>query len=62
MEPWQRHSFRARLIAKATGLPLDQKKAENQQQTILVVRGIYADLAVDWVKLNQSIGDVVGGE
>ena len=62
VEPWQRHSFRARLIAKATGLPLDQKKAENQQQTILVVRGIYADLAVDWVKLNQSIGDVVGGE
>ena len=62
VEPWQRHSFRARLIAKATGLPLDQKKAENQQQTILVTRGVYADSAVDWTKLNQSISDVIGGE
>lgn len=62
VEPWQRHYFRARLIAKATGLPLDQAKSNDQQQTILVSQGAYADDTIDWAKLSVGIGDVVGGD
>lgn len=61
VEPWQRHNFRARLIAKATGLPLDQKTEKDQQQTILVIQGPYAETPVDWAKLSQSVADVVTG-
>ena len=61
VEPWQRHNFRTRLIAKATGLPLDQKTEKDQQQTILVIQGPYAETPVDWAKLSQSVADVVTG-
>lgn len=61
VEPWQRHNFRARLIAKATGLPLDQKTEKEQQQTVLVIQGSYTEIPVDWAKLSQSVADVVTG-
>jgi hypothetical protein len=61
VEPWQRHHFRARLIAKATGLPLDTMKSNDQQQTILVSQGTYADPAIDWAKLQADLADVVTG-
>jgi len=61
IEPWQRHHFRARLIAKATGLPLDVMKSNDQQQTVLVSQGAYGDSAVEWAKLTADIGDVVTG-
>ena len=54
-EPWQRHHFRARLVAKATGLPLDATKSEDQQQTILVTQGTYPDAVIDWPKLEASM-------
>jgi hypothetical protein len=62
VEPWQRHHFRARLIAKATGLPLDTMKASDQQQTILVSQGAYADPAIDWAKLQADIAGVIDGK
>ena len=62
VEPWQRHNFHARLIAKATGLPLDQMKDKDQQQTVLVTQGAYPDEAIDWAKLTHDIGDVVGAD
>ncbi|MBA3698246.1 MAG: hypothetical protein H0W78_05295 [Planctomycetes bacterium] len=62
VEPWQRHYFRARLIAKATGLPLDQMKSNDQQQTILVSQGTYPNQDLDWAKLQHQIGDVVTGD
>lgn len=61
LEPWQRHHFRARLIAKATGLPLDVAKSKDQQQTVLVVQGTYPDEAIDWPKLEAGINNVVDG-
>ena len=61
VEPWQRHNFRARLIAKATGLPLNQKTEKDQQQTVLVIQGPYAEIPVDWAKLSQGVADVVTG-
>lgn len=61
VEPWQRHYFRARLIAKATGLPLDQAKSNDQQQTILVHQGTYPEQEVNWPKLNTDIADVTNG-
>lgn len=62
VEPWQRHYFRAHLIVKATGLPLDQAKSNDQQQTILVSQGTYPDESLDWAKLNFAIGDVANGD
>jgi hypothetical protein len=62
VEPWQRHYFRARLIAKATGLPLDAQKSNDQQQTVLVVQGTYPDEPVDWARLTTQIGDVINGD
>jgi len=62
VEPWQRHNFHARLIGKATGLPLDQEKGKDQQQTTLVVQGTYPDEMIDWAKLTKDIGDVTGPE
>lgn len=62
VEPWQRHYFRAKLVAKATGLQLDQAKSNDQQQTVLVSQGTYPDGEIDWVKLTQQIGDVITGE
>ena len=61
IEPWQRHYFRARLITKATGMPLDQMKSNDQQQTILVCQGTYPEETIDWAKLNADISDVVTG-
>ena len=62
IEPWQRHYFRAKLVAKATGLPLDQAKSNDQQQTVLVTQGTYREEAIDWPKLTAQIGDVISGE
>jgi hypothetical protein len=61
VEPWQRHYFRARLIAKATGLQLDQAKSNDQKETILVYQGAYPEQDIDWAKFTKDIGDVVGG-
>ena len=61
IEPWQRHYFRARLIVKATGMPLDQAKSKDQQETILVCQGTYPEETIDWAKLSADIGDVVTG-
>lgn len=61
VEPWQRHYFRAKLVAKATGLQLDQAKSNDQQQTVLVMQGTYPDAEIDWVKLQADIGDVISG-
>jgi hypothetical protein len=62
VEPWQRHYFRARLVAKATGLQLDQAKSNDQQQTVLVSQGTYPDQDLDWAKLQNQIGDVITGD
>lgn len=62
VEPWQRHYFRARLFAKATGLPLDQEKGNDQQQTILVTQGTYPEKEIDWAVFTKAIGKVVDAE
>lgn len=62
VEPWQRHYFRARLFAKATGLPLDQEKSNDQQQTILVCQGAYPEAEVEWASFTKAIGKVVDGD
>lgn len=59
VEPWQRHHFRARLIAKATGLPLDVEIGKDQQATVLVTAGSIGEEAPDWAKLKAQIGKVI---
>jgi hypothetical protein len=56
-EAWQLYTFRARLVAKATGLPLDKKVSNDQQQTVLVFQGAYDEDPVDWTKLTKAIVD-----
>ncbi len=62
VEPWQRHHFRAYLIAKATGLPLDQAKSNDQQQTVLVNQGTYPDDQLDWKRLEFDLANVIDGK
>lgn len=62
VEPWQRHHFRARLIAKATGLPLDVQKSKDQQATILVTMGSSGEEAPDWAKLTKDIDEVTNAQ
>lgn len=40
LEPWIRHSFRARLVAKATGLDLDQAIQPKATASVVVVPGV----------------------
>lgn len=56
-EAWQIYSFRARLVAKATGLPLDRKVGNDQQQTVLVHQGAFDEDPIDWARLTKAIAD-----
>jgi hypothetical protein len=62
VEPWQRHHFRARLVAKATGLPLNAEKSNDQQATVLVTLGSIGEEVPDWAKLTSAIGNVTNAE
>ncbi len=56
-EAWQLYSFHARLVARATGLPLDKKVSNDQQQTVLVYQGAYDEDPVDWARLTKAIAE-----
>jgi hypothetical protein len=61
VEPWQRHYFMAKLIAKATGLPLGQA-SNDQQETVLVTQGTYPEQDIDWAKLQAQVSDAANGD
>lgn len=54
-EAWQLYTFRARVVAKATGLPLDKKVSNDQQQTVLVYQGSYEEDPIDWASLTKAV-------
>ncbi len=57
LEPWIRHSFRARLLAKATGLDLEQPIPPKATASVLVVAGtLVADgEEVQWNEFTEKI-------
>jgi hypothetical protein len=58
-EPWVRHSFRARTIARATGYPLDKPigpSGEIPDATVLVFAGDYPDDPIDWKAFAAKLG------
>jgi hypothetical protein len=54
-EPWQRYSFRARLIAAVTGLPMEKASSKDVEQSVMVHQGSYAEEIVDWTALGKGI-------
>ena len=58
-EPWVRHSFRARTVARGTGYPLDKPigpSGEIPDQTVLVFAGDYPDDPIDWKTFAAKLG------
>ncbi len=54
---WEKYSFRAHLVAKATGADFDPAKRLDQPQAVVVVAGKYEEDPIDWARLAAGLLD-----